>query len=168
MGTSSGLNCENNLQGKKVCSNEFLRTLKCFFNKEIQFAIFFTFSSVDYTFSFFENLQNLVQQKSYPKCNLLFQSEAKCNAIDMNINIFSCNKTHFQKKGFALNLVLRVTVFGHISFTILNLKSYFIHFFTLNIGSLSLSQPDFFGFNYTPINFQVLVRPVAVMGSMRL
>ena len=38
-----------------------------------------------------------------------FQSEAKCEAIDMKM-IFNCdvNKTHFHNKGFALNLVLKV------------------------------------------------------------
>ena len=37
----------------------------------------------------------------------LFQSEAKCEAIDMNIffSFSRINKTHFHKKGFALSLV---------------------------------------------------------------
>ena len=44
----------------------------------------------------------------------LFQSEAKCKAIDMEIIFyFHVNLTHFYKKGFALRLVLKVTrVFG--------------------------------------------------------
>ena len=44
----------------------------------------------------------------------LFQSEAKCKAIDMEINFDSlANKTHFHKEGFALtgSLVLKVQVF---------------------------------------------------------
>ena len=42
-----------------------------------------------------------------------FQSEAKCEAIDMKM-IFNCdeNKTHFHNKGFALSLVLKVRFFG--------------------------------------------------------
>ena len=44
----------------------------------------------------------------------LFQSEAKCKAIDMKmIFYFHVNLTHFHKKGFALRLVLKVMrVFG--------------------------------------------------------
>ena len=43
----------------------------------------------------------------------LFQSEAKCEAIDMMINFQShSNKTHFNKKGFALSLLLKVRVSG--------------------------------------------------------
>ena len=42
-----------------------------------------------------------------------FQSEAKCEAIDMKM-IFSydANKTHFRNKGFALSLLLKVRFFG--------------------------------------------------------
>ena len=43
----------------------------------------------------------------------LFQSEAKCEAIDMKTNFYSqANKTHFHNKGFVLSLVLKVAVFG--------------------------------------------------------
>ena len=44
---------------------------------------------------------------------LHFQSDAKCEAIDMKM-IFNCdaNKTHFHNKGFALSLVLKVRFFG--------------------------------------------------------
>ena len=44
----------------------------------------------------------------------LFQSEAKCEAIDMKMSFYShANKTHFpQNKGFALSLTLTVRVFG--------------------------------------------------------
>ena len=42
-----------------------------------------------------------------------FQSEAKCAAIDMKMNFnYDANKTHFQNKGFALSLVLKVRFFG--------------------------------------------------------
>ena len=42
----------------------------------------------------------------------LFQSEAKCEAIDMKTTFNShANKTHFHKKGFALSLVLIMRVF---------------------------------------------------------
>ena len=38
-----------------------------------------------------------------------FQSEAKCEAIDMKIIFnYDANKTPFQNKGFALSLVLKV------------------------------------------------------------
>ena len=42
----------------------------------------------------------------------LFQSEAKCDAI--NIKMVFCsraNKTHFHMKGFALSLFLKVRIF---------------------------------------------------------
>ena len=43
----------------------------------------------------------------------LFQSEAECEAIDMEVIFYShTNKTHFHKKGFALSLVLKVRIFG--------------------------------------------------------
>ena len=42
-----------------------------------------------------------------------FQSEAKCEAIDMKMIFnYDANKTHFHNKGFALSLVLRVRFFG--------------------------------------------------------
>ena len=42
-----------------------------------------------------------------------FQSEAKCEAIDMKMIFnYDANKTHFHNKGFALNLVLKVRFFG--------------------------------------------------------
>ena len=45
--------------------------------------------------------------------NLTFKHEAKCEAIDMKM-IFNyyANKTHFDNKGFALSLVLKVRFFG--------------------------------------------------------
>ena len=43
----------------------------------------------------------------------LFQNEAECEAIDMEMIFYShTNKTHFHKKGFALSLVLKVRIFG--------------------------------------------------------
>ena len=42
-----------------------------------------------------------------------FQSEAKCEAIDMKMIFnYDANKTHFHNKGFALRLVLTVRFFG--------------------------------------------------------
>ena len=42
-----------------------------------------------------------------------FQSETKCEAIDMKMSLnYDANKTHFQNKGFALSLVLKVKFFG--------------------------------------------------------
>ena len=42
-----------------------------------------------------------------------FQSEAKCEAIDMKMIFnYDANKTHFHNKGFALSLVLKATFFG--------------------------------------------------------
>ena len=43
----------------------------------------------------------------------LFQNEAECEAIDMEMIFYShTNKTHFHKKGFALSLVLKVRIVG--------------------------------------------------------
>ena len=40
-----------------------------------------------------------------------FQSEAKCEAIDMKMSLnYDANKTHFHNKGFALSLVLKVRI----------------------------------------------------------
>ena len=42
-----------------------------------------------------------------------FQSETKCEAIDMKMSLnYDANKTHFQNKGSALSLVLKVKFFG--------------------------------------------------------
>ena len=42
-----------------------------------------------------------------------FQSEAKCEAIDMKMSFnYDANKTYFHNKGFALSLVLKVRFFG--------------------------------------------------------
>ena len=42
-----------------------------------------------------------------------FQSEAKCEAIDMEMIFnYDANKNHFHNKGFALSLVLKVRFFG--------------------------------------------------------
>ena len=42
-----------------------------------------------------------------------FQSEAKCEAIDMKMSLnYDANKTQFHNKGFALSLVLKVRFFG--------------------------------------------------------
>ena len=43
----------------------------------------------------------------------LFQSEGRCSAFDMAIIFHShANKTHFNKKGCAPSLILKVRVFG--------------------------------------------------------
>ena len=42
-----------------------------------------------------------------------FQSEAKCEAIDMKMSFnYDANKTNFHNKGFALSLVSKVRFFG--------------------------------------------------------
>ena len=42
-----------------------------------------------------------------------FQSEAKCEAIDMKMIFnYDANKTHFHNKDFAFSLVLKVKCFG--------------------------------------------------------
>ena len=42
-----------------------------------------------------------------------FQSEAKCETIDMKMIFnYDANKTDFHKKGFALSLVFKVRFFG--------------------------------------------------------
>ena len=42
-----------------------------------------------------------------------FQSEAKCEAIDMEMIVnYNVNKTHFHNKSFALSIVLKVRYFG--------------------------------------------------------
>ena len=42
-----------------------------------------------------------------------FQSEAKCEAIDMKMIFnYDADETHFHNKGFALSLVLKVRCFG--------------------------------------------------------
>ena len=49
-----------------------------------------------------------------PSCaKPLFQSEAKCETIDMEMFFYShVNEAHFHKKGFARNVLLKVRVFG--------------------------------------------------------
>ena len=57
---------------------------------------------------------NEVSNRLFQSCpKPLFQSEAKCEAIDMKMISYShANKTHFHKKGFTLGLVVKVRVFG--------------------------------------------------------
>ena len=59
-------------------------------------------------FSFFHTIRPF---SSFKKSH--FQSEAKCEAIDMKM-IFNyyANISHFYNKGFALSLVLKVRFFG--------------------------------------------------------
>ena len=47
---------------------------------------------------------------SYP--GPLFQNEVRCSAFDVEIIFHShANRTHFHKKGYAPNLILKVRVF---------------------------------------------------------
>ena len=51
--------------------------------------------------------------RPFPSSKTHFQSEAKCEAIDMKMIFnYDANKTHFHNKGFALSLVLKVKFFG--------------------------------------------------------
>ena len=51
--------------------------------------------------------------RPFPSSITHFQSEAKCEAIDMKMIFnYDTNKTHFHNKGFALSLVLKVKFFG--------------------------------------------------------
>jgi len=51
--------------------------------------------------------------RPFPSCTKpLFQSEVKWEAIDMKTIFFShANKTHYNKKGFTLSLVLKLGEF---------------------------------------------------------
>ena len=65
-----------------------------------------------------------------------FQSEAKCEAIDMKMIFnYDANKTHFYNKGFALSLVLKVKFFGTRKWPIFNDYGGFFSFivFFINI-----------------------------------
>ena len=57
---------------------------------------------------------NTLNNRPFPSSKTShFQSEAKCEAIDMKIIFnYDANKTPFQNKGFALSLVLKVRFFG--------------------------------------------------------
>ena len=63
---------------------------------------------------FLQDFCTFARQSAFLSCPMpLFQSEAKCEAMDMTINFHShSNKTHFNKKGFALSLLLKMRVFG--------------------------------------------------------
>ena len=57
---------------------------------------------------------SFLETYSYPpflSClKLLFQSEAKCEAIDFKMIFYShANRTHFHNKGFTFSLVLNVS-----------------------------------------------------------
>ena len=58
--------------------------------------------------------ENGEQNRPFPSSKKShFQSEAKCEAIDMKIIFnYDANKTYFHNKGFALTLVLKVRFFG--------------------------------------------------------
>ena len=73
-----------------------------------------------------------------------FQSEAKCEAVDMKMIFnYDANKTHFHNKGFALSLVLKVRFFGTRKWSIaVHILSYFPTFtiWTLQIWARNLQQ----------------------------
>ena len=73
-----------------------------------------------------------------------FQSEAKCEAVDMKMIFnYAANKTHFHNKGFALSLVLKVRFFGTRKWSIaVHILSYFPTFtiWTLQIWARNLQQ----------------------------
>ena len=54
------------------------------------------------------------ENRSFPSSpGPLYQNEVKCSAFDMEMIFHShANKTHFYKKGCALGLILKVSVFG--------------------------------------------------------
>ena len=57
----------------------------------------------------------VVNIRPFPRCpKPLFESEAKCEDINMKVNFFyfHANRTHFHSKGFARSLVLKVRFFG--------------------------------------------------------
>ena len=58
------------------------------------------------------NYNSLVSNRPFPSSpRPLFQNEGRCSAFDMEIIFQShANKTHFQKKGCAPSLVLKVRV----------------------------------------------------------
>ena len=52
-------------------------------------------------------------EPSFPYNGPLYQNEVKCSAFDMEMIFHShVNKTHFQKRGGAFGLILKVRVFG--------------------------------------------------------
>ena len=74
---------------------------------------------------------NEVSNTLFPNCfKPLFQSEAKCKAIDMKRIFHShANKTHYHKNGFTLGLVVKVRVFGIIIIIIIIIIIFFFFFF---------------------------------------
>ena len=74
----------------------------------------FGWTSVSYDWSIAETIPEVFAPPwLFELAKPLFQSEAECEAIDMEMIFYShTNKTHFHKKGFALSLVLKVRIFG--------------------------------------------------------
>ena len=72
---------------------------------------------------------NEVSNTLFPNCfKPLFQSEAKCKAIDMKRIFHShANKTHYHKNGFTLGLVVKVRVFGIIIIIIIIITNTFLY-----------------------------------------
>ena len=89
----------------------------------------------------------------------LFQSEAKCEAIDMKMNFYShANKTHFHNRGFVPSLVLKVEVFGIWKWSISTRKTTIsIYFYLLRLIrnlNLTLVTTKVYGVRATTIESQ--------------
>ena len=89
---------------------------------------------------------NEVSNTLFPNCfKPLFQSEAKCKAIDMKRIFHShANKTHYHKNGFTLGLVVKVRVFGIIIIIIIIITNTFLYgaFTKLNAPYNDLQTED--------------------------
>ena len=88
---------------------------------------------------------NEVSNTLFPNCfKPLFQSEAKCKAIDMKRIFHShANKTHYHKNGFTLGLVVKVRVFGIIIIIIIITNTFLYGAFTkLNAPYNDLQTED--------------------------
>ena len=76
----------------------------------------------------------------------LFQNEGRCSAFDMEISFHShANKTHFHKKGRALNLILKVRVLGSRKWPIITLvltAAKFVVCFLLTITLMNVDMTD--------------------------
>ena len=69
-----------------------------------------------------------------------FQSEAKCEAIDMKVSFYShANKTRLHKKGFAPSLVLKVS-FGNLEMTYCSASNGINRCCTHSLGGCFLSS----------------------------
>ena len=93
----------------------------------------------------------------------LFQSDAKCEAIDMKMSFCShANKTHFHNKGFVLSLILKVGVFGTWKWPISTRKTTISIYYCLLrlIGDLNLIITKVYGVQATIIDGQNAFAPL--------